>query len=69
MKPEVVKLETKRDKNVRETLEDALHQEFESVIVIGYKDGHTYVKGSGCKHRVELIGALEVAKMETWNGG
>ncbi len=45
-----------------ETLRDALAKQFESVIVLGFKEGKIYTTSSGNDCRLKMVGALESAK-------
>jgi hypothetical protein len=51
---------------VREVLQDAMEEEFTSVIVFGFKDKLINIKQSGSPNSLELIGALEAAKQHVW---
>jgi len=46
-------------------LRDSLAQEFDSVIVLGFKDGRIHIQSSGADDELRLIGALEMAKHAT----
>jgi hypothetical protein len=50
-------------------LETALSIEPETVIVFCYKDGLISVLASECIEVMQVIGALEAAKMSIWGGG
>jgi hypothetical protein len=63
----VIEFNKEEQSRVKSTLEKAINEEFESVILIGIKDGHYRVMGSGNKDRLKMIGFLEAAKMETWS--
>jgi hypothetical protein len=64
-KVEPVKLDRNK---VNEVLDDAKDREFEAVIVFGFKDKLVTVMPSGTTNKLELIGALEVAKQHMWSG-
>ncbi len=51
---------------VREVLQDAMEEEFTSVIVFGFKDKLINIKQSGSPNSLELMGALEAAKQHVW---
>lgn len=51
---------------VEEMLKRATDSGFESVIVFGFKDGRIHVLNSASIRRLEIIGALEAAKLMTW---
>jgi len=63
----VIEFNKEEQSRVKGVLEKALAENFESVILIGIKDGHYRVMGSGNNDRLKVIGFLEVAKMETWD--
>lgn len=44
----------------------AADEEFETVIIHGYKDGKIYTKTSARTNAMELLGALEAAKTSVW---
>lgn len=44
-------------------LEEAIELKFETVVVLGYKDGNVSIKASKWEDTVRLIGALEYAKV------
>ena len=54
------------EEEAREVLAEAASEEFESVIVMGFKQGQLFIRSSSCKATLELIGALEAAKMQLW---
>lgn len=54
----------------REVLEGAIAQGFETVFLIGIKDGTVYIHGSANTDTIEKLGMLEAAKLhlyEHWN--
>ena len=51
-----------------ELLQDALDAEFDSVIILGYKDGNLHCKQSATIDFVKMIGALEWAKYRLMEG-
>lgn len=63
----VIEFNKEEQGRVKGTLEKALAENFESVILIGIKDGNYRVMGSGSNDRLKVIGFLEAAKMETWD--
>ena len=62
-------LETDRarvKKDVRRVLEEAICEEFESVLVIGIKDGRAMFRASAALNILEKLGMIEMAKLEWW---
>lgn len=53
-------------KEVKGKLEEAIAEDFDSVILFGIKDGVYRVMGTGNMDRVRVIGFLEAAKIEMW---
>lgn len=53
------------DNDTIKVLRDSLAQEFDSVIVLGFKEGEIYIRSSGAEDQLRLIGALEMAKYAT----
>lgn len=51
---------------VREILNEALAENFETVIVVGLKNGSVQFKRSKVKDTILLLGAIEAAKMQLW---
>lgn len=51
---------------VSEILNEAIETGFESVIVFGFKDGKVWITRSKLDNTLELLGALEGAKMHLW---
>lgn len=47
---------------VSETLQTVTEQEFDEVLILGWKDGKTYMHHSALQNTLEVIGALEVLK-------
>jgi hypothetical protein len=64
----IVNIATARsdDMLVREVLQEAIDDTFESVIVIGFKDGSVKFRRSKVADTVILLGAIEAAKMQLW---
>ena len=48
-------------------LDEAKVNEFETVIVFGFKEGAVTITASAVHHNLELMGALEAAKQQIWN--
>jgi hypothetical protein len=51
---------------VKEILDEAIDHSFESVIVIGFKEGTVRFMRSKVADTVQLLGAIEAAKMQLW---
>ncbi len=59
----------KEEKNVvKELLEKAIAEEFESIMLFGIKDGQYRAMGTSMHDRMKVIGFLEAAKVEAWMG-
>lgn len=52
---------------VIQILEDVKKEEYDTIIVFGYKNGEVNVHGSGFVDRTRIIGALEIAKHVVWD--
>ncbi len=67
MKPNLVSMPRPLERSVETTLEEAKGKDFETVIVLGIKDGRTYINSSRWRlSRMELLGAVEYAKHHIW---
>jgi hypothetical protein len=55
-----------RREEAKEVLAEAAETEFDSVIVLGLKGGEIHIKSSSNFSRLEIIGAVEVAKQHLW---
>lgn len=55
-------------KAVKEVLEKAIVAEFEFVMLFGIKDGEYRVMSTSMNDRLKVIGFLEAAKVEVWQG-
>ena len=55
-----------RKRDAKVVLEECIKEDFETVIVHGYKDGKIYTKSSASVNCLEIIGALTVARGEFW---
>lgn len=59
--------QAKSDVNaVRDVLQEAMDENFASVIVVGFKDGQVMFKRSKLDNTIEFLGAIEAAKMQLW---
>ncbi len=52
--------------NAKGVLEDALKEDYETVIVFGFKNGNIFTQKSANINCLEIIGALTVAREEFW---
>lgn len=52
--------------SVTDILEESKGKGFETVIVLGIKDGSTHIRASRWHSRLEVMGALEYAKHHVW---
>lgn len=48
------------------TLRDAIEDEFDSVIVFGFKNGQIFITSSDIEDNLRLIGALDAARQQIW---
>ncbi len=55
----------KSDSN--EILQEAIEENFDSVIIFGLKDNTISVKSSACLNKLVYMGALEAAKQQIWS--
>jgi hypothetical protein len=55
-------------KAVKEVLEKAVAEEFESIMLFGIKEGRYRIMSTSMKDRLRVIGFLEAAKSEVWIG-
>jgi hypothetical protein len=55
--------------SANDVLEGAIKEDFETVIVFGWKGGVLYSRMSAGKNRLEIMGALEAAKIDWWQAG
>ena len=55
-------------KAVRDVLEKAIAEEFESIILFGIKEGRYRIMSTSMHDRLKMIGFLEAAKTEVWQG-
>jgi hypothetical protein len=55
--------------NAEKVLMEAAREDFEAVIVFGLKDGIIHARVSAVDGRLEVLGALEAAKMALWEAG
>jgi len=56
------------DRNkVKEVLTDALEQGFDQIYIVGLKSKQAYLMGSDLTSNMEMIGALEMCKMQIFD--
>ena len=66
-KPNLVAMPRPLERSVSDLLEEAKGKEYETVIVIGIKDGRSYINSSRWRlSRIEMLGSLEYAKQHIW---
>ena len=59
----------KDEKNVvKEMLEKAIAENFESIMLFGIKEGRYRIMSTSMYDRLKMIGFLEAAKVEVWQG-
>lgn len=59
--------QAKSDTNaVRDVLQEAIDENFTSVMVVGFKDGQVMFRRSKLDNTIEFLGAIEAAKMQLW---
>ncbi len=62
----ILKLATQRDQvqqDARALLEESIARDFESVLIVGFKDGKVQFNCSASLDAMKIIGALESAKL------
>ena len=55
-------------KAVKDVLEKAIAENFESIMLFGIKDGRYRIMSTSMSDRLRVIGFLEAAKSEVWIG-
>ena len=55
-------------KAVKDVLEKAIAENFESIMLFGIKDGRYRIMSTSMNDRLKTIGFLEAAKTEVWQG-
>ena len=53
-------------RDAKEVLEDAIKEDFETIIIFGFRDGKVFTRKSRSKNALELLGALRAAECEVW---
>ena len=64
-----VKLVTKFDKNMldsKDLLENALKEDFDTVLLLGRKDGLMHIRYTGSLDTIAILGMLESIKLKFW---
>jgi hypothetical protein len=54
-------------KDAKGILNEAIEEGFETVLVVGIKDGQVYFRCSGCLNTHEKLGLIESAKFDWMN--
>ena len=67
MKPASLKVAQRNASGVRERLEEALEQDFDAVLVVGFKGGDVIAGYSDHVSRAKILGALEELKFRLLN--
>ena len=49
-------------RDAAELLADAIERDFETVVILGFKDGNVHIQRSAMVSRIGLLGAIEEAK-------
>lgn len=62
----LTRINSKYTDNANKILRDSIGEDFESVILLGFKDGEIVTMASECHKRLEVMGALFSALMTTW---
>ena len=60
-------IQSKEPQSTAITLRNAIANDFESVIVFGFKDGKIIIQSSDIEDNIRIIGALEAAKQNVWS--
>ena len=55
-------------KAVKDVLEKAIAENFESIMLFGIKNGQYRIMSTSMNDRLRVIGFLEAAKTEVWQG-
>lgn len=66
---EPVKLIPRPDKNMldsKDLLENALKEDFDTVLLLGRKDGLMYIRYTGSLDTIAVLGMLESIKLKFW---
>ncbi len=64
--PKLKLINSPMTRDARKVLEDAIAEDFETVIIFGFKDGMVTTTASRRKNSLEILGALEAAKCSIW---
>lgn len=54
--------------HAKEVLQDAIKQDFETVLIVGIKDGRIITRHTTTIGVLEKIGMIETCKLELWSG-
>jgi hypothetical protein len=52
--------------DAQDVLEAAKKEGFETVVILGLRDGEIHITSSGLVSRLQILGACEAAKMHVW---
>jgi len=69
MKLDIVPKDKQMADNAKKVLNDSLAEEYDTVIVFGFKDGNIQMKISATSSILTLVGALEDAKLNLLSAG
>jgi len=69
MKLDIVPKDKQMADNAKKVLNDSLAEEYDTVIVFGFKDGNIQMKISATSSILTLVGALEAAKLNLLSAG
>ena len=62
MRPKLELINGHYTRDAAELLTDAVLKDYETVVIIGLKDGHAHIQCSDKMSRLKLLGAIEQAK-------
>lgn len=65
--PELKLIKSDYKEDVAQVIQSAQEQDFDSVVILGYKNGNIYIQHSKLESAVRIIGALELAKNKILN--
>jgi len=65
--PELKLIKSDYKEDATELLQSAQEQNFDSVVIVGYKNGNIYIQHSKLESAVRVLGAIELAKNKILN--
>jgi len=65
----VTKLPNKKKESAKEVLNIAMEQDYNELVIIGFKDGKYYVQHTELADGMKVIGALTIAQYELLKAG